>query len=213
MTHAFDKDYWDQIWTGDRATAMSTSEPNPHLINEVGGLEAGTAIDAGCGAGAEAIWLATQGWKVTAADVADAALTFAAQRAAATGVAGQVEWVQADLSTWEPRDRYDLVTTHYAHPEMPQLAFYDRIASWVAPQGTLLIVGHLHHGPTHDQKHEHEQTQPPPEASATAAAITDRLDPDTWSIVTAEETQRTMTGPKGQRTTIHDVVMRATRRN
>jgi hypothetical protein len=39
------------------------------------------------------------------------------------------------------------VTTHYAHPAMPQLDFYDRIASWVAPGGTLFIVGHLqHHG-------------------------------------------------------------------
>ncbi|MEK8108388.1 hypothetical protein NKG94_32145 [Micromonospora sp. M12] len=27
---------------------------------------------------------------------------------------------------------------------MPQLAFYDRISGWVAPGGTLLIVGHLH---------------------------------------------------------------------
>ena len=56
-----------------------------------------------------------------------------------------MQWVQADLSTWNPDARYDLVTTHYAHPAMPQLEFYDRIASWVAPGGTLLIAGHLYH--------------------------------------------------------------------
>lgn len=210
MDHTFDKDYWDQIWSGDRATAMSSSEPNPHLVRQVQHLPPGTAIDAGCGAGAEAIWLAAQGWTVTAADVAEEALRYGEDRAAAAGVSGQVRWVQADLSTWQPDSSYDLVTTHYAHPEIPQLEFYDRIASWVAPRGTLLIVGHLHQ---HDagNHHGHGQEQPPAEASATAASITDLLDPTRWEIATAEESQRTMTGPGGHPTTIHDVVVRATR--
>lgn len=211
MTHSFDSDYWDRIWTSDRAAAMSTSTPNPHLIKEVGGLRPGTAIDAGCGAGAEATWLATRGWKVTATDIAAPALAFAEERAADAGVGGQVEWVRADMSTWEPNARYDLVTTHYAHPAIPQLEFYERISSWVAPHGTLLVVGHLHHG-TGDRPHEHGQCRPPAEASATAAAITARLDPATWEIVTAEESRRTMAGPDGRPTTIDDVVVRATRR-
>ena len=219
MNHSFDKDYWDQIWTGERAGSMGTSEANPHLIQEVGGLAPGSAIDAGCGAGAETIWLATQGWTVTAADVAEAALELAEQRAAAAGVAGQVQWVQADLSTWEPDGQYDLVTTHYAHPEMPQLEFYDRIASWVAPQGTLLIVGHLRHqGHDHDHRstqsdgHGDEQTQPPSAATATADAITALLDPGVWAIATAKESHRTLPGPGGRPTTVHDVVVRASRR-
>lgn len=219
MNHSFDKDYWDQIWTGERAGSMGTSDANPHLIQEVGGLAPGSAIDAGCGAGAEAIWLATQGWTVTAADVAEAALELAEQRAAAAGVAGQVQWVQADLSTWEPDGQYDLVTTHYAHPEMPQLEFYDRIASWVAPQGTLLVVGHLRHqGHDHDHRstqsdgHGDEQTQPPSAATATADAITALLDPGVWAIATAKESHRTLPGPGGRPTTVHDVVVRASRR-
>ena len=136
MEHSFDKDYWDQIWQGERAAAMGTSPTNPHLIKEIGDLQPGTALDAGCGAGAEAIWLAQQGWQVTAVDVAAEALAFVAARAADRGVADRVQWVQADLSVWEPATRYDLVTTHYAHPAIPQLEFYDRIASWVAPAGT-----------------------------------------------------------------------------
>ena len=39
-----------------------------------------------------------------------------------------MRWVQADLSVWDPGTQFDLVTTHYAHPAMPQLDFYDRIA-------------------------------------------------------------------------------------
>jgi hypothetical protein len=46
----------------------------------------------------------------------------------------------------------------------------------------------------------------------TAAAITARLDPTGWEIVTAEESHRTMTGPGSSAVPLHDVVVRATRR-
>lgn len=215
MTHSFDEQYWDRIWQGDRAGAMAAGQPNPHLVREVGELTPGTALDAGCGAGAEAIWLATRGWAVTGADVAEAALARAEERAVAGGAGGRVRWVRADLSTWEPGTSYDLVTTHYAHPELPQLEFYDRIASWVAPGGTLLIVGHLHgHGQDdgHGHGHGHGHAEgPPAAASVTAADVTARLDPTVWEVVTAAESSRTLPGPGGRPTTIHDAVVRARR--
>jgi len=212
MTHSFDKEYWDDIWHGDRAASMGAGQTNPHLIREVSHLKPGTALEAGCGAGAEAIWLAQSGWQVTAADVAADALAIASERAAASGVAERVEWVEADLSVWEPHAQYDLVTTHYAHPAMPQLEFYDRLATWVAPAGTLLIVGHLH--PEHHGSgtgHGHGDDVPPASASATAGGITARLDPASWGIETAQAADRTVTGPGGHETVIHDVVVRARR--
>lgn len=199
MEHTFDDHYWNDIWTGDRAVAMSTSEPNPHLQDETRDLKPGTALDAGCGAGAEAIWLASQGWTVTGADISPAALAFAEERAAAAGLAGRVEWTQADLAMWEPGTTFDLVTTQYAHPAMQQLEFYDRIAEWVAPGGTLLIVGHVH---GHDS---------PDEASATAENVTARFGSRVWEVVTAEESQRTAVGPGGHETVLHDVVVRLAR--
>ncbi|PUA82184.1 class I SAM-dependent methyltransferase [Nocardioides currus] len=203
MTHSFDQDYWDQIWHGDRAGAMGSSPPNPHLVSEVADLPAGTALEAGCGGGAEAIWLAEQGWRVTGADVASSALSIAAARASSAGVDDRVEWIEADLSTWEPPAAYDLVTTHYAHPAMPQLEFYDRLASWVAPGGTLFVVGHLGYG------HGHGDT--PAEASVTADAVTAQLDPALWEVVTSQETSRTVADGHGR--SIHDVVVRARRRD
>ena len=202
VEHTFDNEYWDNIWTGDRAAAMGSSEPNPHLVREIADLAPGSVLEAGCGAGAEAIWLAVHGWQVTGADIAAAALELADERAADAGVADQVQWVQADLSTWGPDKRYDLVTTHYAHPAMPQLEFYDRIASWVAPAGMLLIVGHLHRS----------GGEPPASASTTAEGITARLDPDTWLIETAHESSRTMLGLGSHGSSIHDVVVKARRR-
>ena len=50
----------DQIWTGNT---------NKTLVREVTGMSPGTALDLGCGEGGDAIWLAAQGWRVTAVDV------------------------------------------------------------------------------------------------------------------------------------------------
>jgi SAM-dependent methyltransferase len=211
MTHGFDKEYWEQHWQRGRAGgpgSMDRHPPNPYLVRAASDLVPGTALDAGCGAGAEAIWLASHGWQVTAADISTEALARATDGAATNGAAERVRWVEADLGVWDPGTRFDLVTTHYAHPAMPQLEFYDRIAGWVAPGGTLLIVGHLHtHGAT-DHRDE-----PPAEASATAAAVTARLDGTEWEIVTAEERHRAHTGHGGREVPLHDVVVRATRRN
>ena len=101
----FDKDYWERHWQdGDRG-AMATGRANPYLAAELGDLDPGTALDAGCGAGAEAIWLAEHGWAVTAADISAAALARAKER----GGQAAVTWIEADLSVWEPDERFDLV--------------------------------------------------------------------------------------------------------
>jgi SAM-dependent methyltransferase len=231
MTHSFEKDYWEQHWDQAHVADSASTEggPNPHLGREVAGLAPGTALDAGCGTGADAIWLAGHGWRVTAADISATALNRAAARAAGAMVAERVTWLEADLTTWLPSGRFDLVATSYAHPAMSQLAFYDRISDWVAPGGTLLIVGHLRvpadndggpdHGdaPGHTHGHAHGHAEgagqlPPAEATVTVADITGRLDPAVWRIETAEEHTRTVTGPEGRALPLRDAVVRATRR-
>lgn len=171
-THGFDKDYWERHWRDRGAGSMGGHPPNPYLAREIGGLTPGTALDAGCGGGAEAIWLASHGWEVTAADISSEVLALAADRAtmstAASGAAERVRWVEADLSVWSPDTRLDLVMTHYAHPAMPQLEFYDRIAGWVAPGGTLLIVGHLHVAGSGHGHHPRRRRRSPPRPSPRA---------------------------------------------
>jgi SAM-dependent methyltransferase len=231
MTDEFDKAYWEEHWRqglNGGAGSMGGNPPNPYLADETHGLAPGTALDAGCGAGAEAIWLASRGWQVTAADISSEALSRAADRAEASGVSDRVRWVEADLSVWEPGASFDLVTTHYAHPAIPQLEFYERLAAWVAPGGTLLIVGHLHtddapggapgHGHGHDghghdgHGHDGHGDHPRAAASVTAEGVRARLDEGVWEVVTAEERRRTLPGPGGRAVPLQDVVVRATRR-
>ena len=223
MSPDFDRDYWERRWkqsTGEAAAGVDGTppNPNPYLMQESSGLVPGTALDAGCGAGAEAIWLAGQGWQVTAADISADALARAARRAEASGVGEPVTWIEADLTVWDPGRQFDLVTTHYAHPATAQLAFYDRIAGWVAPGGCLLIVAHRHADSTTPEHHGHHEQQghrgqhPPAEASVTLAEVIAGVDLSTWTINTAEEHVRTLAGPPGQAASLHDVVLRATRR-
>ena len=49
---------------------------------ELTGLPVGTALDAGCGTGADAVWLARQGWAVTAIDISPTAVGQAERLAA-----------------------------------------------------------------------------------------------------------------------------------
>ncbi|MFF1384870.1 class I SAM-dependent methyltransferase [Arthrobacter sp. NPDC058288] len=209
MTHSFDKDYWERHWEqshGDASADAGGTPPNPYLTREVGGLEPGTALDAGCGTGAEATLLASYGWQVTGVDISGAALAKASERAAEQSVSDRLTWVEADLTVWEPGHRFDLVATSYAHPAMPQLAFYERISEWVAPGGTLLIVGHLHGGAATGNGHT-----PPAEATITLTDIKERLGSSVWRIETAAEQPRTMAGAGGRLHELRDVILRATR--
>jgi 2-polyprenyl-3-methyl-5-hydroxy-6-metoxy-1,4-benzoquinol methylase len=61
---------------------IESPEPNLTLVDIVAGLAAGSALDVACGDGANAIWLASRGWRVTAVDWSEAAL--ASTRARAT---------------------------------------------------------------------------------------------------------------------------------
>ena len=215
----FDQGYWESHWQRANRSGQLIA-PNPYLAAEVGGLQPGTALDAGCGEGAEAIWLAAHGWRVTAVDISSAALTSAADRADSGGAAERLEWVEADLSTWAPASQFDLVTSHYAHPAMAQLAFYQRISLWVAAGGTLLIVGHLRfpvvaghgeHGAHQHGSHDDGSRQPE-EVTVTAASVLERLDRKQWDVVTADERTRTLPGQEGGHGQLRDVVVRATRR-
>lgn len=217
MTQVLDKDYRESHWQQtNEHPAGRDGAPNPYLARETGDLVPGEALDAGCGEGAEAIWLAAAGWRVTAADISTEVLSRATDRAARIGAAAEsVQWIEADLSSWEPGRQFDLVTTHYAHPAMPQLAFYQRISGWVAPGGTLLIVGHLHtpNAAEHGHNHGHQDHRDrPEEASTTAASITAGLDAAQWNVVTAAQHTRTLTNLADRVVQLHDVVVRAARR-
>ena len=182
------KDSWEDRWRralDGRADQVAQMPPHPLLVEVAEPLTPARALDAGCGHGAETIWLARGGWEVTAVDVAATALDQARSTAERAGedVAARVEWVEADLGTWAPRAAsYELVVCLYVHVAGEVGEFVTRLASGVAPGGTLVLVGHLPVDPATGQPSraagQHQVTLPE------ALAV---LDEHEWDVTVAHE--------------------------
>jgi SAM-dependent methyltransferase len=136
-----DREQWDERYASTEL--IWTAEANRFVVEELTGLPPGRALDLGAGEGRNAIWLAEQGWQVTAVDFSAVALAKGAKLAEARGVTG-VSWVEADLRTYQPgQGAYDLVLLAYIH--LPPAEFGPLLAAAadaLAPGGTLLVVGH-----------------------------------------------------------------------
>ena len=202
----FDRSFWEERWSQvlrEHADQVAHRPPNVHLSTEVGNLRPGLALDAGCGHGSDTLWLAARGWQVTAVDFSTTALAHARSTAEAVGagVAERIDWVEGDLATWTPQPGYyDLVACLYVHVAGSVEEMVRRMATGVAPGGTLLLVGH--------------RPVDPATGAATAAAgqvqvsidtAVAALDPGRWDVIVAEDRQRAMAG------TGVDAVIRARR--
>lgn len=131
-SHGWDARYQENelVWS---------AEPNVFLPPIVDGLEVGTALDLACGEGRNAIWLARRGWNVTGVDYSPVGIEKAKRIAGDT----DVDWVIADVTTYNPGRTFDLVMTIYVHldPAGMQSLFDNGIAA-LAPGGTLIAMGH-----------------------------------------------------------------------
>ena len=132
-----DSSTWDQRYEGSEL--MWSAEPNIFLPPLVEGVAPGTALDVACGEGRNAIWLARQGWDVTAFDFSAVGIDKARELAGDT----HVGWIVADATTHEPTKKFDLVVIFYLH--LPTEAFveaFTHAVDAIAPGGTLFAVGH-----------------------------------------------------------------------
>jgi len=192
---AFDRDFWEQRWSQvlrEHADQIARRPPNTHLTGEVEDLRPGRALDAGCGHGADTLWLAAHGWRVTAVDFSAAVLAHARSTAEALGsdVAERVEWVEGDLATWTPHPgHYDLVACLYVHIPGSVEEMVRRMAAGVAPGGTLLLVGHRPIDPATGAA-----TPAAGQVQVSVDAAVAALDPDRWEFVVAEERSRNQPG-------------------
>ena len=134
------QDFWDRRYA--EMESLWSGQPNGALVHEAGGLKPGRVLDVGCGEGADALWLAEQGWDVTALDVSRVALARAAQEAEVRGL--QVTWLHSGLvEAALPAGSFDLVSAQYpALLRTPQNLAERALLDAVAPGGLLLAVHH-----------------------------------------------------------------------
>jgi SAM-dependent methyltransferase len=210
---------WDERYRSK--ARLWSGKPNPQLVREAGGLHPGKALELGCGEGADAIWLARQGWFVTAVDVSAVALERAhshelaelareSVNASNGDIQSRITWQLADLTQWQPDASYDLVTSQFLHSrELDWRIPLRTAASAVKPGGTLLIVGHHPDRlpPWGNDHHNHL------DMFYTGDDLVRELglDGPEWQLEVLTSRERPVTGPDEQEATIADVVLRATR--
>ncbi|MEV4491829.1 class I SAM-dependent methyltransferase [Micromonospora coxensis] len=185
--------YWDELYAARER--YWSGRANPHLVTVAGALPPGTVLDLGCGEGGDAIWLARQGWRVTAVDVSRTALDRAAAEASAAGVTGRIDFRRHDLTRDFPDGRFDLVSAQFLQSpiEFPRDEVLRAAARAVAPGGRLLIVEHGEMPPWARAHHPETHFPTPQETLASLA-----LDPDAWHTERVEAVHREGTGPNGE---------------
>jgi thioredoxin reductase len=131
---------WDHRYGGDQ---MWSGNPNGTLVHEISGLAPGRALDVGAGEGGDALWLAGQGWRVTASDISQRALDRVGAQAQRRGLRIECHHTDANALDAFPAAAFDLVSAQYASiPRTPDARGVHNLLNAVAPGGTLLIVSH-----------------------------------------------------------------------
>jgi SAM-dependent methyltransferase len=197
----FTAEYWDDRY-GSSAQVWSGS-PNPHLVTVAGALDPGDALDVGSGEGADAIWLAAAGWRVTGVDISAVALGRAAGVAGPVG--SRITWDVADVLTWVPPvAAYNLVSAQFMHLPLPALtSLHERLTAATRPGGTLLVVQHHPDDIPSHGRHD---------LFMTADELVATLDPTMWSSIEITATDRTApTTGSVDPVTRRDLVLVATR--
>ena len=135
---------WDERYRS--APRVFRAEPDETLVELVGPLRPGSAVDLGAGEGRNAIWLAARGWAVLAVDASAVALERLAETATADDLA--VEGRHEELMTYLEAARgrgesFDLVVLAFVHPEPGDRGtLLSGAAGVVAPGGHLFVIGH-----------------------------------------------------------------------
>ncbi len=193
--------FWDKQYRARRAWGVRA---NPLLVETAERLRPGAALDLGCGAGGDTIWLARHGWQVTAVDISATAVDRVRERARDLGLGSRVTTERHDLARSFPAGEFDVVSAQYLHTPfaLPRSQVLRTAARALRPGGFLLIVDH---GSTAPWSWNQDPDTHYPTPTEVAAEL--NLDPEHWPILRADMPRRRATGPAGRTATVTDNVL------
>ncbi|CAN5606494.1 hypothetical protein BH23ACT3_BH23ACT3_05250 [soil metagenome] len=145
---SMDADAWDTRYAG--SDLVWSADANRFVTEVVEGWPTGRAVDLACGEGRNAIWLARQGWQVTAIDYSSVAVERGRRLADDAGV--DVDFVCADATTHRVSPgTVDLALVCYLQLPADHLsAALDNAREALAPGGAVVVIAHalenLEHG-------------------------------------------------------------------
>ena len=143
------KETWEQEYSVFHAIPSSLrTEPAKALVlfADLLNLKNKRVMDAGCGNGRNAVYLANRGCEVTAVDFAEAALTETQRRADTAGVKNRVSVDKVDLSAMLPyaSNSFDFVLDAYTFchflNEALATAFWTEMRRIAGPDGYLMSI-------------------------------------------------------------------------
>ena len=190
--------FWEERYQA--ASPSSSGAPSAALRRFAESLEAGRALELGCGKGDDAVWLAATGWAVVAVDISSTALRYAAANAERAGVAHRIVFEPHNLSHSFPDGQFDLVTACFL-AALPREDVLRRATEAVAPGGHLLIVDHATQPPWSSAPPDRHY----PTAAETWAALA--LKERDWARLYVGELERRTSGPNGETAMVRDHVL------
>ena len=193
--------FWEDHYRA--ASPASSGRPSAVLAQFVPDRPPRRALDLGCARGDDAVWLARNGWRVTAVDVSQTALGYAARNAAAAGVADRVTFARHDLASSFPDGRFELVSAVFLQSpvDFPRARILRHAAAAVADDGLLVIATHGSRPPW--------SWADPDTRFPTADEVLADLDlhlPD-WTRVCVGPSTRQATGPDGRTAAVTDILV------
>lgn len=141
-----DAQAWNERYTS--TPLQWGTDPNQWVVRELGAVMPSTALDLAAGEGRHAIWLAAEGWQVTAVDFSAVAVErgreLAQDKAAQLGRSLDIDWRVGDATSVElPQAAFGAVLMCYLQlPGNERREAIRRGARCLAPGGVLLVIAH-----------------------------------------------------------------------
>lgn len=124
--------------TGDPEKDGFTSTPSVFMMESTKGLEPGKALDVGAGQGRNAVWLAQQGWDVTAIDISGVGLAVAVANAEKAGTCittVKTSYQDFDFGT----EQWDLIVMILSWAPVSDPAYVARLHASLLPGGVVVF--------------------------------------------------------------------------
>lgn len=154
MVEASRQTHWEEVYTSRNETDVSWFQDSPAPSLElIDAMEAGKGrdiIDIGGGASRLADHLLERGFRhVAVLDISQAALDLASLRLGRR--ASKVQWITADVTTWEPSRCFDIwhdrAAFHYLVDPADRAAYIARLKEALRPGGHAIIATFAKDGP------------------------------------------------------------------
>ena len=138
--------HWENVYATKEEHAVSWFQERPDisldLIRATGVKTSASIIDIGGGASRLVDALIDEGFEaITVLDLSEKALTTSKARLGARGA--HVQWVVADITTWEPPQSYDVwhdrAALHFLTDPKDRAASAERVSRAVRPGGHVII--------------------------------------------------------------------------